>query len=203
MIFTVQNVLHQDTNHVQSNAIMKVAHVQGKLHVITHIFSCKNILWCRVPQCQGYYLPIRDRIVNLLKSVLAPYLSYPKYRPQPSEDEVMDVYDAVHWKEMEAMAHGHTMIGLQMSWDGASMFRSLMGTAMWPCSYSILNFPKQLRDHVHVGTHIVSIDYEACDVLDMVASELLDLYRNPIVYRGKSYQVMLYGITTDTKGLLN
>ncbi len=47
-------------------------------------------------------------------------------------------------------------IGLQFCWDGADMFEK-SGKSIWPLAVSILNFPKDLRDKMNIGLHVVAM----------------------------------------------
>ena len=47
-------------------------------------------------------------------------------------------------------------IGLQFCWDGADMFE-FSGKVIWPLAVSILNFPKDLRDKMNIGLHVIAM----------------------------------------------
>jgi len=47
-------------------------------------------------------------------------------------------------------------IGLQFCWDGADMFE-FSGKVIWPLAVSILNFPKDLRDKLNIGLHVIAM----------------------------------------------
>ena len=51
---------------------------------------------------------------------------------------------------------GEVFIGIQFCWDGADMFNH-SGKVIWPLSISILNFPKDLRDKLNIGLHVVAM----------------------------------------------
>ncbi len=51
---------------------------------------------------------------------------------------------------------GEVFIGIQFCWDGADMFNYSM-KSIWPLSVSILNFPKELRDKMNIGLHVVAM----------------------------------------------
>ena len=52
-------------------------------------------------------------------------------------------------------------IGLQFCWDGADMFE-FSGKSIWPLAVSILNFPKDLRDKMNIGLHVVAMCIGIC-----------------------------------------
>ena len=52
-------------------------------------------------------------------------------------------------------------IGLQFCWDGADMFE-FSGKSIWPLAVSILNFPKDLRDKMNIGLHVVAMCTGIC-----------------------------------------
>ncbi len=67
------------------------------------------------------------------------------------------VYDGSVWKEFVAlMNEGEVFIGINFCWDGADMFE-FSGKLIWPLSISILNFPKDLRDQLNLGLHVVAM----------------------------------------------
>ena len=51
---------------------------------------------------------------------------------------------------------GEVFIGIQFCWDGADMF-NFSGKTIWPLSVSVLNLPKDLRDKMNIGLHVVAM----------------------------------------------
>jgi hypothetical protein len=52
-------------------------------------------------------------------------------------------------------------IGLQFYWDGADMFE-FSSKSIMPLAVSILNFPKDLRDKMNIGLHVVAMCTGIC-----------------------------------------
>ena len=104
-----------------------------------------------------FYFPLVDRLVSILRSDLSKFLNYSNLRPIPEVGCVEDVYDGTVWKEFISLMHdGEVFIGINFCWDGADMFE-LSGKQIWPLSISILNFPKDLRDQLNIGLHVVAM----------------------------------------------
>ena len=104
-----------------------------------------------------YYFPLFDRLCGVIKFDLKRFLNYPNIRPQPADGYLEDIYDGTYWKWFEGqMAPGEVFIGLNFCWDGADMFE-FSGKSIWPLSVSILNFPKDLRDKLNIGLHVVAM----------------------------------------------
>jgi hypothetical protein len=104
-----------------------------------------------------YYFPIVDRLVKLLTSNLIKLFSYEFQRKQPEDGFLEDVYDGSTWKWfMDQMGNNEVLIGLQFCWDGADMFNK-SGKVIWPLCISILNFPKDLRDKLNIGLHVIAM----------------------------------------------
>ena len=102
-----------------------------------------------------YYFPLVDRLVSILRSDLSKFLNYSNLRPRPEEGCVEDVYDGTVWKEfLNLMNEAEVFIGINFCWDGADMFE-FSGKQIWPLSVSILNFPKDLRDKLNIGLHVI------------------------------------------------
>ena len=57
---------------------------------------------------------------------------------------------------MLLVLRGEAFIGIQFCWDGADMFE-FSGKVIWPLAVSILNFPKDLRDKLNIGLHVVAL----------------------------------------------
>ena len=103
-----------------------------------------------------YYFPIRDRLNSLLRSDIRKFFHYPAMRPTTIQGYVEDVYDGSTWKSFLAlMKLGVVFIGLNFCWDGADMFE-FSGKSIWPLSITILNFPKDLRDKLNIGFHVIA-----------------------------------------------
>jgi hypothetical protein len=47
-------------------------------------------------------------------------------------------------------------VGLTFCWDGADL-HEFSGKCIWPLCISIVNFPKDLRDKLNIGLHVVSM----------------------------------------------
>ena len=54
------------------------------------------------------------------------------------------------------MAPGEVFVGIQFCWDGAET-SSVSVKPFWPLCVSILNFPRDLRDKVNLGMHVVGL----------------------------------------------
>ena len=54
------------------------------------------------------------------------------------------------------LIRNEVFIGLQFCWDGADIFE-FSGKSIWPLAVSILNFPKDLRDKMNIGLHVVAM----------------------------------------------
>ena len=104
-----------------------------------------------------YYFPIIDRIKKIISSDLKKFLFYSNNRKTASPLFLEDVYDGEEWKWFNnQMRPGEIFIGLQFCWDGVDMF-NFSGKSAWPLVISILNFPKDLRDKLNVGLHLVAL----------------------------------------------
>ena len=104
-----------------------------------------------------YYFPLVDRLVSILRSDLCKFLNYSNLRPMPEDGCVEDVYDGSVWKEFVTLLNeGEVFIGINFCWDGADMFE-FSGKQIWPLSISILNFPKDLRDKLNIGLHVIAM----------------------------------------------
>ena len=95
---------------------------------------------------------------------------------------------------------GGVPIYIQLCWDGSIIYRTVQKDSMWPLTYSIVNLPPSLRNKLHVGMHVLSFDHGSTAALDKCASELLDLYKNPIELNGKKYYVIVAQIIMDGQG---
>ena len=77
-------------------------------------------------------------------------------RPTTFQGYVEDVYNGSTWKSFLAlMKPGVVFIGLNCCWDGADMFE-FSGKSIWPLSITIFNFPKDLRDKLNIGFHVIA-----------------------------------------------
>ena len=104
-----------------------------------------------------YYFPLYDRLKRIVKSDLLNFLLYEKVRQPPLPGYIEDVFDGSTWKWFQQqMGPNDRFIGLTFCWDGADMFE-FSGKCIWPLSVSIINFPKDLRDKLNVGLHVVSM----------------------------------------------
>jgi len=104
-----------------------------------------------------YYLPIKERLLALLKSDLFKLFYYPTNRKVPSASFREDIFDGTAYKWFESqMQPNQFFIGLQFCWDGADVF-NFSGKSMWPLAISIINFPKDIRDKINLGLHVLSL----------------------------------------------
>ena len=104
-----------------------------------------------------YYFPLIDRLLGIVTSDLKRFLAYASCRQQPLEGYLEDVYDGELWNWfLNQMLPGEFFIGLTFCWDGADMFE-FSGKSIWPLSVSILNFPKDLRDKLNIGLHVIAM----------------------------------------------
>jgi hypothetical protein len=71
---------------------------------------------------------------------------------------------------------------------------------MWPLVYSIVSLPPSMRNKLHLGLHVASIDNGNDASLDLFADELKSLYENPIECFGFKYYVMVSQIIMDGPG---
>jgi hypothetical protein len=172
--------------------------VCGRLHPEPHLKHA------RTARRRMYYCAIRDRIQCLVDGDLRRLLSYPWDRRKPMEGYVDDIYDGTSWKTFEdLLSPGEELLGIQACTDGADMF-NYSGKSMWPLAWSILNFPPNLRDKMHLGMHLASFDTGSDAALILFARELLDMWRNPIqqsVAPFKKYKLALLQILADGPGL--
>ena len=84
-------------------------------------------------------------------------MSYSNTRQQPKEGYLEDIYDGNNWKWFEnQMGPNDQLIGLQFCWDGADT-SDFANKPFWPLLVSILNFPKDLRDKLNIGLHLVGL----------------------------------------------
>ena len=91
-------------------------------------------------------------------------------------------------------------IFIQVCWDGANIHNTVQRDSMWPLLYSIISLPPSLRNKLHLGLHVASFDNGNRASLDMFASELKNLYENPIIVNGIKYYVMVFQIIMDGPG---
>lgn len=104
-----------------------------------------------------YYFPLKERLVTLLKSDLFKFFHYPTSRKVPSSTFREDIFDGTAYKWFEdQMQENQYFIGIQFCWDGADIF-NFSGKSMWPLAVSILNFPKDIRDKINIGLHVLSL----------------------------------------------
>jgi hypothetical protein len=104
-----------------------------------------------------FYYPLVDRLVAVIRSDLCKFLNYPNLRPMPEDGCIEDVFDGSIWKSFLALMHAdEVFIGINFCWDGADMFE-FSGKQIWPLSISILNFPKDLRDELNIGLHVIAM----------------------------------------------
>ena len=90
-----------------------------------------------------YYLPLKDRLIQLLLSDLKNLFYYPDLRSKGNISFVEDTYDGTCWKHFANeidKSKGEAFIELQWCWDGAAAF-TFSGKSFWPGCFSILNFP--------------------------------------------------------------
>ena len=85
------------------------------------------------------------------------------------------------------MPVGGVPIFIQLCWDGSEVTKSVKTESMWPLTYSIINLPPCLRNKLHIGLHVMALDYGSTAALDKCAEELLDLFTNPIKLNGYDY----------------
>ena len=117
------------------------------------------------------------------------------------EDYVDDVLDSPAYQALaKEIPDGGIPIFIQLCWDGAVIYRTVQKESMWPMTYSIVNFPPSLRNKLHIGMHVLSFDHGSTAALDKCASELLDLYNNPIESNGRKYYVIISQIIMDGQG---
>ena len=57
---------------------------------------------------------------------------------------------------MSQMNVNEKFVGLTFCWDGADL-HEFSGKCIWPLCISIVNFPKDLRDKLNIGLHVVSM----------------------------------------------
>jgi hypothetical protein len=120
-----------------------------------------------------YYFPIKERLLALLNSDLFKFFNYPKSRQSPSASFREDIFDGSAYKWFESqMEPNQFFIGLQFCWDGADIF-NFSGKSMWPLAVSILNFPKDIRDKVNIGLHVLSLCKGTCFFCCIIALVLL------------------------------
>ncbi len=62
----------------------------------------------------------------------------------------------IHCLIFKIVFRGEVFIGIQFCWDGADMFNH-SGKVIWPLAVSILNFPKDLRDKLNIGLHVIAM----------------------------------------------
>jgi len=98
------------------------------------------------------------------------------------------------------MPVGGVPIFIQLCWDGSEVTKSVKTESMWPLTYSIINLPPCLRNKLHIGLHVMALDYGSTAALDKCAEELLDLFTNPIKLNGYNYYVILAQIIMDGQG---
>ena len=78
-------------------------------------------------------------------------------RPTTLQGYVEDVYDGSTWKSFLALMNpGEVFIDLNFCWDGADMFE-FSEKSILPLSITILNFPKDLRDKLNIGLHVIAM----------------------------------------------
>ena len=90
-------------------------------------------------------------------------------------------------------------IGLQFCWDGADMFE-FSGKVIWPLAVSILNFPKDLRDKMNIGLHVVAMCTGNDMSLHIFAAELQELWTPGLVVNGITYRIGVVNGIWDGRG---
>jgi hypothetical protein len=148
-----------------------------------------------------YYNSIRSRLLTLLNSDMKNFFHYPELRPPSARGSVYrDVFDGSSWKWFEEnKPRGTTLIGIQMSWDGAQVFDTNRHS-MWPIFWSILNFPPEFRDKPFIGMHMASIDTCTQASLQILVDELKLLWEEGFYMNGRRYVVALISIICDGRG---
>jgi hypothetical protein len=158
----------------------------------------------RTARRRMYYCRIRDRIQVFVDGDLRRLFSYPFDRRKPMDGYVDDIYDGSCWQGFQSkLGVGEELIGIQACTDGADMF-NYSGKSMWPLAWSIINFPPNLRDKIHLGMHLASFDTGTDAALILFARELLDMWNNPIKQNRepyKTYRLALLQIIADGPGL--
>jgi len=123
---------------------------------------------------------------------------------EQEENYLDDVYDSEVYVALKAKVKAHDPEGipiyLQICWDGASMFNFIKGPSMWPLCYSIMNLPPALRNKMHIGLHVASFCDGAIASQEVMADEMLDLWKNPIRVNTKTYYVVISQILMDGPG---
>jgi hypothetical protein len=156
-----------------------------------------NLRRSSLPMRYMFYLPIRDRIIQLLLSDIGKFMSYPTLRRRPQPGYMDDVYDGTCYKHFQSiMENGVELIAIQVCWDGADLFNH-SGKSVWPITWSIMNFPPELRDKLHVGLHCASFDDGSEASVSLFCDELLHLWNNNIIVKGKEYKVCLISAVFD------
>ena len=146
-----------------------------------------------------HYLPIRDRITKIIKSEIGLFLQYPVLRRAPVHGYLDDIYDGSNFKYFNSlMLPGEVLIAIQICWDGADLYNH-SGKSIWPVTWSLLNFPPELRDKLHLGMHCASFDDGSEATLSLFCEELLSLWNDPIIFNGKVYKVALISAVFDGK----
>ncbi len=150
-----------------------------------------------IPPRFMFYLPIRDRIIRLLQSDIGKFMQYPKLRRPPRPGYMDDIYDGSCFKHFQSiMENDVELIALQVCWDGADLFNH-SGKSVWPITWSIMNFPPELRDKLHVGLHCASFDDGSEASVSLFCDELIHLWNNPIVVGSQQYKVCLISAVFD------
>ena len=84
-----------------------------------------------------------------------------------------------------------------MGWDGATTFHQVQHHAFWPLTYSVLNFPVELRNKYHIGLHIASLDTGIKESIAVVVEELIELWEQGILHEGVTYKVAVVVTQAD------
>jgi hypothetical protein len=151
-----------------------------------------------------YYLPFKDRLESLLNSKMYQKLfNYEKLRDR-KPNKITDIYDGSNWKHFESLLHSdERLIGLEICWDGTTPFQysSANNESLWPILCSILNFPSTLRGKIHIGLHMLGVNYGAYSIWDSIVEEFNDLWINGIIVGDIKYRIAIIRVTLDGKGL--
>lgn len=153
------------------------------------------------PVSRSYYLPIRERIEQILNSFLSNLLLYPELRVRSPPDMVRDVFDTEEYDRLlQRIPDGHKLICIGINWDGTLVFRGNRSKSMWPLNYCIFNMPPPLRMKMHLGMHMAFLDVGSRISCDIMALELDDLWINPIMCKGIAYHVAVLAESFDGRG---
>ena len=167
-IYHFQKLINKSREGIHKSSIHKIPICNnckktpfcGSFRLLPRCRKCRTLKDLKSPnQIYIYYLPLKDRLLQLLVSDLRNLFHYPDLRNKGNEDYIEDTFDGTNWKSFDNLMDrnkNEKLIGLQWCWDGADSF-TFSGKSFWPGCISILNFPLDLRSKLHVGMHVISL----------------------------------------------